>query len=173
MSSTNRTNIVRFGVIILLQGLILGRVALGGDQFNYISILFYPVLLMLLPIKTRRAVLLLIGLALGIVIDLFYDSVGVHASTCVFVAFMRPWVLQWFEPRGGFPVNANPTMHEFGAAWFTQYSAVILLLHLTFYFCVEVFSFVYLGQILLKIIMSFIVSFIAILIFTFLFNPKQ
>ena len=173
MSSTLLTNMIRFGVIILLQGLILRRVALGGTQFNYISVLFYPVLIALLPMKTPRAAMLLIGLALGIVVDLFYDSFGVHASACVFIAFMRPLVLQMLEPRGGYPVNASPTMRDFGVEWFTQYVGTLLLLHLIFYFSVEVFTFVYIGQILLKIITSFIVSFIAILIFMFLFNPKQ
>ncbi|MDX1406624.1 MAG: hypothetical protein R3330_00785 [Saprospiraceae bacterium] len=166
-------HIIRFGIIILLQGLILRRVALGGTQFNYISILFYPILLALLPIKTPRAALLLIGFVLGITIDLFYDSLGVHASACVFTAFMRPWILQILEPRGGYAVNVNPTMRDFGVAWFMQYAGSLLLLHLAFYFCVEVFTFVYVGQILLKTISSFIVSFIAILIFMFLFNPKQ
>ena len=116
---------------------------------------------------------LMIGLALGIVIDLFYDSLGVHASACVFAAFMRPLILQFLEPRGGYPVNANPTMREFGVVWFMRYSGSILLLHLAFYFCVEVFTFVYIGQILLKIIASFIVSFASVMIFMFLFNPKQ
>lgn len=173
MSSALWTNIIRFGVIILLQGLILRRIALGGTQFNYISILFYPVLIALLPMKTPRSAMLFIGFALGMILDLFYDSLGVHASACVFTAFMRPWVLQLLEPRGGYPVNANPTKRDFGPAWFTQYIGILLILHLTFYFCIEVFTFAYLGQILLKIVSSFIVSLGAILIFMFLFNPKQ
>lgn len=173
MSSALWTNIIRFGVVILLQGLILRRITLGGTQFNYISILFYPVLIALLPMKTPRSAMLLIGLVLGIILDLFYDSLGVHASACVFTAFIRPWVLQLLEPRGGYPVNAHPTMRDFGAAWFTQYVGILLILHLTFYFCIEVFTFAYLGQILIKVVTSFIVSLIAILIFVFLFNPKQ
>ena len=164
---------VRFGVIVLLQGLILRRIALGGTDFNFISVLFYPILIALLPMKTPRSALLLLGLLLGVVIDLFYDSLGVHASACVFIAFMRPLILQFLEPRGGYPVNANPTMRDFGVVWFMQYSGSLLLLHLTFYFCVEVFTFVYIGQILLKIFASFIVSFLSIVIFMFLFNPKQ
>ncbi|MDX1476880.1 MAG: hypothetical protein R3301_04205 [Saprospiraceae bacterium] len=173
MSALTSRHIIRFAVVILLQGLILRRIALGGMHFNYISILFYPILLALLPIKTPRAALLLIGLGLGLTIDVFYDSLGVHASACVFTAFIRPWILQILEPRGGYPVNVNPTIRDFGAAWFMQYMGTLLALHLLFYFSVEVFTFVYIGQILLKTVTSFIVSFMAILIFMFLFNPRH
>jgi len=37
----------------------------------------------------------------------------------------------------------------------------------------EVFTFVYLGQILIKVISSFVMSMLAILVYIMLFNPKS
>lgn len=165
--------ILRFIFIILLQGLILKRVALGGPHFNYLSILFYPVLIMLLPMKTPRALLLIIGFALGFCIDLFYESPGVHMSACVFIAFLRPFVLRIMEPRGGFPVNSNPNAHDFGKAWFMQYSGILLFFFLFFYFSVEVFSFSRFFEILLKTVSSFAISFLTILLYITIFNPRN
>ena len=173
MNSAFWTTGIRIVAIILLQGLIFRRIQLGGDQFNYISIIFYPVILMLLPMKTNRALLLVLGFFIGLMIDMFYDSAGLHASACVFIAFMRPVVLKFLEPRGGYPVNANPTLRDFGSAWFLRYSAIMLGLFLLFYFSVEVFTFVYIGEILLKVVVSFALSFMAILMYIFLFNPKE
>jgi rod shape-determining protein MreD len=164
---------LRFLVIILLQGLILKRIYLGGPHFNYLSIFFYPVLLMLLPMKTPRVALLLIGFGLGFLIDLFYESPGVHMSACVFLAFVRPLVLQFMEPRGGFPMNSNPTAGDFGLAWFMQYSGIMLFVFLFFYFSVEVFAFARIWEILLKVVSSFVVSFLVILLYISIFNPKN
>jgi hypothetical protein len=166
-------HLLRFILIILLQGLILKRIYIGGPHFNYLSILFYPVLLMLLPMKVSRSLLLLIGFALGFVIDLFYESPGVHMSACVFIAFVRPWVLKILEPRGGFPMNSNPTARDFGLAWFMQYSGILLFVFLFFYFSVEVFAFARFWEILLKTLSSFVVSFLAILLYISIFNPKN
>ena len=165
--------VLRFVFIILLQGLIFQRISLGGPHFNYIAILFYPVLLMLLPMKISRSLLLIIGFALGFAIDMFYESPGVHMSACVFMAFIRPWFLKLMEPRGGYPVNSNPTAHAFGLVWFMQYSGILLFLFLFFYFSVEVFTYFRFFEILLKTLSSFVVSFLAILLYVSIFNPRN
>ena len=115
----------------------------------------------------------MIGFALGLVIDLFYESPGVHMSACVFIAFVRPWVLKAMEPRGGYPVNSNPNAHDFGLVWFMQYSAILLALFLFFYFSVEVFTYARFFEILLKTLSSFVVSFLAILFYITIFNPRN
>ncbi|HLF62494.1 MAG TPA: hypothetical protein VI603_02020 [Saprospiraceae bacterium] len=166
-------HVLRFFFIILLQGLILKRIYLGGPQFNYLAILFYPVLIMLLPMKTSKALLLVIGFVLGFVIDMFYESPGVHMSACVFIAFVRPWILKIMEPRGGFPVNSNPTAQDFGLVWFMQYSGILLFTFLFVYFSAEVFTFSRFLEILLKTFSSFIVSFLAILLYITIFNPRD
>ena len=165
-------SIVRFIVIVLVQVLILKRINFGWENFNYISILIYPLFLFLLPLRTSRPALLFIGFILGITVDIFYDSMGVHAAASVFTAYIRPILLKFLEPRGGFPVNASPTKHAFGSNWFLLYSGILLLAHLLFYFSVEVFTFVYFFEILLKTIFSFIFSFIVMVLTVFLFNPK-
>ena len=166
-------SIIRFVLIILLQGLIFRRIHLGAAQFNYIAILFYPVLLFLLPMKISRTALLFVGAALGLCIDLFYESLGVHMSACVFVAFLRPVVLNIMEPRGGYPANASPTAGAFGMQWFMQYAGILLSLFLLFYFAVEVFAASRFFEILLKTLSSFVVSFLVILLYIAIFNPKD
>jgi hypothetical protein len=117
--------------------------------------------------------LLIIGFVLGFAIDLFYESPGVHMSACVFLAFIRPWVLKILEPRGGYPANSNPTANDFGLVWFMQYSGILLFIFLFFYFSVEVFTFSRFLEILLKTFSSFVVSFLAVFLYISIFNPRN
>jgi len=173
MNSLLLKNLIRAVVLVLLQGLVLQRIYVGGMSFNYFSLIMYPVVIMILPIQTSRAALVFIGFALGLAVDLFYGSLGVHASACLFIAFIRPLVLRFMEPRGGYPIPSSPLPRAFGLQWFVQYAGLMLVFYLLFYFSVEVFTFVYTGQILIKTISSFILSMLGILAYITLFNPKS
>ncbi len=172
MNSLLLNNLIRAVVFVLLQGLVLQRIYVGGASFNYFSLIMYPVVIMLLPIQTSRTALVFIGFALGLIVDLFYGSLGVHASACLFIAFIRPMVLRFMEPRGGYPIPSSPVPGRFGLRWFVQYASLMLVFYLLFYFSVEVFTFAYLGQILIKTISSFVLSMLAIFAYIMLFNPK-
>ena len=165
-------HIIRAVIIVLLQGLVFQRIYIGGPSFNFFALIVHPVILMLLPVKTSRLMLVVFGFIVGLSVDIFYSSLGVHASAAVFVAFMRPYIMQLLEPRGGYPVASVPSNRAFGLNWFIRYSALMLGLYLLFYFSVEVFTFVYAGQIILKTISSFVLSYLAILAYVILFNPK-
>lgn len=163
----------RFILLLLIQGLILHRLNIGGAQFNYIHILIYPLFIMLLPVQTGRILLILLGFFLGISVDIFYDSPGLHASAAVFTAFIRPFVLSAIEPRGGYKINSVPTKNQFGTQWFVRYVSILLILHLFWYFSIEVFQLTQILKILLKTISSFIASILFIGLYVIIFNPKS
>jgi hypothetical protein len=150
-------NILRFGLLVLLQGLILHRINLGGSQFNYILIFIYPLFIVLLPIQIGRGLLILLAFLLGLSIDVFYDSPGLHASASVFTAFIRPFVLVSVQPRGGYKINALPNREQFGFNWFFRYCSILLVFHLFWYFLIEAFQ----------------LSQIFMVLYVLIFNPKD
>ena len=77
--------ILRFIVLVAIQVFILNNIQLGGVINPYLYILF----LLTLPVQTPRLLLLLIGFALGISIDMFQNSTGIHAFACVLIAFFK------------------------------------------------------------------------------------
>jgi len=160
-------------VVLLFQFVLLKRIDLSFGSFNYIHILIYPLLILFLPLKTPRVVLLLTALAIGLTVDFFYDSPGVHASALLFMAFMRKYVLRILEPVEGYNIDQNLSVKRMGFTWLLGYVAILLFLHLCWYFSVEAFSFVYLKEILLRIISSFVASFVIIVLFLFVYNPKD
>lgn len=173
MSNIVFANILRFFGLVFVQVFIFKKIVIGGSNFNYISLIIYPIFLMLLPLRTPHSVLVFLGFLIGIVIDAFYNSYGVHASACVFVGFIRPLVLNMLEPRGKYTQNTSPTKKRLGANWFFVYSSTILFAHLFFYFSVEAFTYYYIGEILLKTVSSFLISIVIVMLYQFIFDPME
>jgi hypothetical protein len=171
MNSIIVANAWRFFGLIIVQGLVLQNAGAGWEHFPYLHIILFPLFILLLPLRTPRALVILLGFLMGLAVDSFYNSLGVHASAAVFTAFARPYVLNAIEPRGGYNVNYSPTAARWGMGWFLRYSIIMIALHLIFYFFVEAFTFVHFFDTLLNIIVSFFFSMICVVIYQIIFNP--
>lgn len=164
-------HIWRLVLLLVLQIVVLRRIHLGGESFNYISLYIYPLFLMLLPQKIPQPLLIGIGFVTGLLVDIFYNSPGVHAGTCVFITFFRPFLLNLLEPPSEYKEDAGLTKKSYGYAWFLGYSALFIFLHLFFYFSLEAFTFVHIKEILLRTGSSFVLSWIMIVLYMVTFDP--
>ncbi len=173
MSNVVMTNLLRFIALLFIQVLLLKNIHLGGQSFNYIHIVIYPLFLILLPLRTPHSILVLVGFAMGILVDAFYDTYGVHASACVFTGFIRPYILAMFAPKGGYNLNFSPTKKRFGINWFLGYAATMFFLHLFFYFSVDAFTFYYIAEIFLRTVSTFLVSMLIVLIYMLVLDPEE
>ena len=169
MSDLFIANIFRFIGIFLVQVLILKNVDINT---NYVNLYIYPLFILLLPIKMQRVWVLLIAFFFGLGIGLFYDMHGIHAATCVFIAYIRTGLFSIMEPRGGYDTKLSPNKHNFGMSWFLQYTGILMFIHLLFVFMLDAFDFAYFGSVMLKTILSYILSMLLLIIFTYVFNPK-
>lgn len=165
-------NIRRFLIILLLQVLVLKQVDISWENFDYIFLMIYPIFILLLPLKVTRSIQIFLAFVLGISIDLFYDTPGLHTSALLFTAFIRKYILKFLEPVEGYSIDSTPTIRKYGFNWFLIYSSLLMFVHLLFFFSVEAFSFVFFFDILLKTIFSFIFSQIIIVLYVLILNPK-
>jgi hypothetical protein len=165
------TQALRFVGLVLLQGLLLQRFELGGPILGHLFVILFPIFIFLLPLRTPRPLIIFLGFLIGLAVDLFYDSPGLHASAGAFTGFFRKWPLKWLEPRGAYNVNYSPTVRRMGWPWFFRYSAIMTGAHLIFYFCVEAFTFAFYVDITLNVLVSFPVSYLFILMFIRIFDP--
>lgn len=141
-----------------------------GPPFH---ILLWPLFLLFLPIELGTPLAVLLGFALGILVDFMYGSLGVHASAGAFSAYARSFILAAYEPKGGFSGRETvPSPVWFGWPWFLQVSGIFFLLHLFWYFSVEAFTFYYIGTILLKTAVAWLLTMAFVAIYAFIFNPK-
>jgi len=172
MNSVFTKTIFRFTLLLLLQVAVFKQFMPDWGHASYFHAMIYPAFIMNLPFRINKITVILLGFLFGILLDFFYSSPGVHASACVFTAFIRPTVLNITKPQSEYDILHSPTIAHYGFVWFATYSAIMLFVHLLFYFSVEAFTFVYIGQILLKTFASFIVSYLLIILFQFIINPK-
>lgn len=161
--------IIRFFSLLLFQTIILNNINIHGLVNPFV----YPLFILLLPIGLAHGIVLLIGFLMGISVDIFSNSMGLHAFVSVFIAFVRPFILQSIAPGGGYEAENKPTIKSMGISWFATYTVIMILLHHSVLFFMEVLSFSNFGWTVLKIILSGIFSIALIFIWEYLFYPKK
>lgn len=127
----------------------------------------------MLPFETPKVLSLIIAFLLGIAIDMFYDTMGMHAAASVFMAFARPGVLKIFSPRDGYENETKPTIKYLGISWFLSYSSTLIVLHHLVLFYTEIFNFSEFFSTLLRVIISSIFTLLLVVISQYFFYHKK
>jgi len=129
-------NIARFVVLMLVQVLVLNNVQFLGFINPYIYVLF----IISLPVKTPRWLSLILAFILGITIDVFTNTLGLHAFACVLIAFLRNSLINIFAHNED-NINFTPSFNTFGTADYIKYVFISVLIHHFTLYYMEVFSF--------------------------------
>ncbi len=166
--------IIRALLVLLLQVLVLKRVGLSNSWLMQNGDIFiYPVIVLLMPFRLSRHYVILIGFVIGLILDMFYDTIGVHTFALTATAYARGLLLAYLEPRGGYQLSMSPTIFSMGLNWVLTFTSFSVAIHTFLYFTAEVFTFVYIGQILLKTVITFGLSMIVVMGYHLLFNPRR
>jgi len=91
MNSTLLVNTFRFVLLLALQILVFNNMNFGG----YASAFPYILFIILYPVNGNKSNLLIASFFLGLVMDLFSNSGGVHATACVLLAYLRPYFFKF------------------------------------------------------------------------------
>ena len=126
-----------FILLVLFQGLILNNIEFGG----YVVPFLYVIFILALPFETPKWLVLILGFILGITIDSFTNTLGMHTSATLFMAFCRAYVLKLIEPRGGYEFSSKPNVQSMGLSWYFLYATVLVVIHHFFLFYIESFKF--------------------------------
>ena len=139
----------------------------AGWCFLYLGFLLF------LPLATPIVVQLLLAFGIGLTVDICFDTSGLHAAAAVLLAFARPWVLRLLTPRDGYDAQDSANIHQMGGQWFAVYLGLLLLIHHTAFFVLELGSFRHFGLTLVKIGASFAFTSVALLIVQLLFFSQR
>ncbi|MEZ4839707.1 rod shape-determining protein MreD [Flavobacterium sp.] len=167
MNSTIIVNIIRFILLILAQVAIFSKINFLGFINPYPYILF----IILYPVNGNKNGLLLASFFLGITMDMFSDSGGVHAASCLTLAYMRP---SFFKFSFGLSyeyqtvkINERLTPERF------SFLLISVLTHHIIFFLLEIFRFTFFWDILLRTILSTIFTLILCILLIYLFKPTK
>ncbi|WP_375239577.1 rod shape-determining protein MreD [Aurantibacter sp.] len=167
MNKVISQNIIRFIVLVLVQVGILNHINFLGDINPYLYVLF----IILFPLRNNRLAFLIIVFFLGLSIDMFSDTGGIHAGASVFLAYIRPLITKF----------SFGTLNEFYSVKFNNidfakrliYIVIIVFIHHLMMFSLEYFSFTHIITILKHTLLSGLFTTILILLTTTIFSNNS
>lgn len=169
MNNVTFRNIARFILLMLVQVLVLNNMNLGGYLNPYIYVLF----ILLLPANISKSFLLILAFFTGLTVDYFGNTLGLHAAASVLMAFARPGVLNLFFKNIEFNSGEEPGISKIGVGGFLRYTLVLVFIHHSALFFLEVFSFNDFLTTLYRIGLSTLLSTLIIMITVLLFSKKK
>ncbi len=152
-----------FIVLVAVQVLFLNQIQFSGFINPYIYILF----IMLLPLNSPRYAVLLLAFAIGLAVDVFSNSLGMHTAAAVFIAYLRPIIIRAITNREE-ELSDYPSLAKTGFAWFTTYTTIMVVIHHVVLFYIEVFSFQNFFSTLYRVFLSSIFSIFVIVLSQFI-----
>jgi rod shape-determining protein MreD len=171
-------NILRFCVIILLQILILNKITLRWwnepSGFPVFIPYVYPLFILLLPFETPVWALLIIGFILGMTVDTFMNTAGMHACATILIAYLRTNVLSAILPRNLSEYsNQHPSIKSMGWMPFLVYSGFLIILHHSVFFTIELWNFSNFGSLFLKVMAASVTSMLFVVVYLLLFTKQN
>jgi len=170
MTSRLSLHIIHFVVYSVLQILLIRNLILFDKAFCFIYIAF----LLLLPLDMDRLLQMIIGFVTGLLMDIFYDSLGIHTAASVLLMYLRPYWLNTTVKRESGDSATTPILKNLGFENFSLYVLPLIFVHHLALFYIE------LGGIqplffytLLKVVFSTLLTYLIIVIFQYLFYSKQ
>jgi len=158
---------IRFVALLLVQVLIFNNINFLG----YINPYIYVIFILVYPAKNNRLVFLLVAFLLGMLMDMFVDSGGVHAAASVFLAYVRPVFLKF-----SFGTLYEHQTIKFGAVEFVSllgYVSLGVVFHHLILFLLEIFNMAQILLILKKTLFSSGLTIILSILFILLFRRRK
>lgn len=168
MIRTGIIHIILFFVYVLAQVMVLKNLVLFDSAFCFLYVAF----ILLLPFELSATVTVLIGFLVGFTIDIFYDSMGLHAFATVLMSYARTYWLAVITPQGGYDSGNSPTISTNGIQWFLVYTIPLVFIHHFILFFLEASGFDLFWFTMLKIMGSLFFTMIVI-IFLQLLVPQR
>ncbi len=157
----------RFIILILVQVFILNHINFLGYLNPYIYIVF----ILLAPITIHKSLFLFLSFILGLTIDMFGDSGGVHAAACLVITYLRPVVLRFVFGLSYEFQTVKLSNVGFGER--LAYVTLLVFIHHIVLFSLETFNFSHILLIAKKTLFSSIFSIVVIMLILVLFRRKD
>ena len=158
---------LRFIALLLVQVVVCNNINFLG----YINPYIYIVFIFLFPIRDSRIVLLLVSFLLGMLVDMFSDSGGVHAAAAVTLAYARPLLLKM--SFGMLYEHQSVKFSNTDIDSLITYVGLGTLLHHFILFSLEVFNITNILLILKKTLFSGIFTIILSILIIVLFSRNK
>jgi rod shape-determining protein MreD len=152
--------IARFVVLVCLQVLVFNRFLFQGYFNPYVYILF----IIYLPTTVPRWGTLLWAFGLGLAVDIFENSAGLHAAASVFLAYLRPVFLGYLT-RGTEQDRSAISFRKIAPFALGVYALSCIFMHHLLLFSLESFHLSEWKSIIKRTFFSTLFTFVFVLLF--------
>ncbi|MFV7235457.1 MULTISPECIES: rod shape-determining protein MreD [Flavobacterium] len=167
MNSTLLVNIFRFVLLLAVQIIIFNNMNFLG----YISPFPYLLFIILYPVNGNKSGLLIASFLLGLIMDMFSNSGGIHATACLVLAYFRPYIFKFsfglsYEYQ---TIKLNDVLTP------ERFSFILLsvVIHLFTLFLLEAFQLSFFFDILLRTLLSSVFTILICIIIIYLIKPNK
>ena len=155
--------IILLPLFLFVQIYILNEVMFA----SYINPYLYLIILFVMPFKTQKWFLLIYAFILGLSVDIFSETLGMHSTACLIIALLKQSITKITIPHNIIEENDELISQKIGVKSFILFTSILVFIHHSILFVLEHASIDH--RILLKIILSTIISSIIITICQFFF----
>ena len=160
-------HLIRFILLVLVQVLVFNQLNFLG----FINPMVYILFLFWYPIKENRMLFIGLGFLLGLVVDIFSDTLALHTAATVTIAYLRPAVMR-FVFGVNYEFQSFKLSNTTRVQQFTFLALIILVHHLVFY-SLEIFSLANLLLILKKVVFNALGTMILCMLLSSLFSAEK
>ena len=152
--------VLTFVIYLVLQLLVIRNFVFFDVAFCFV----YIACILLIPDEIDPIWVILISFLIGLLVDIFYNTAGVHASACVMIGYLRSYIIKFLFPTKGVESDITISLKEMGGERFIRYVAILTIIHHSLLFFVEAGGFQFFLITVLKIICSVIFTMFLIII---------
>jgi len=166
MKNSVLVNSIRFIALVLVQVSIFNNINFLG----YINPLPYVLFIIAFPFRANNSLTIFLAFVLGVTLDFFDNSGGVHATACLISAYIRPILL-----RFAFGISFEYQSLKLSVVPFNQrliYISAFVIIHHLVLFSLEVFNLSSILYILQKTLFTSIFTIFLCVLFQILFSAK-
>jgi rod shape-determining protein MreD len=167
MNSALLVNIFRFILLLAIQIIVFNNM----NFFGFISPFPYLLFIILYPVNGNKSGLLVASFLLGLTMDMFSNSGGIHATSCLILAYFRPYLFKFsfglsYEYQ---TVKLNDVLTP------ERFSFILLsvVIHHLVLFLLEAFQFSFIWDILIRTVFSSLFTIIICIVIIYLIKPNK
>ncbi len=139
-------------IYLLLQIILIRNFVLFDVAFCFV----YVACILLLPDDIAPVWVIMISFLIGLLVDIFYNTAGIHAASSVAIGYLRPYIIKFLFPGRSAENEVVVSLGEMGAERFVRYVLFMTIVHHSLLFFIEAGGFQFFLITILKVICSII-----------------
>lgn len=167
-SKTIFLNIFRWIVLLFVQIFLLRNLSFYNLSTPFVYVLF----ILVLPFRIPNLLLFIIAFGTGLTMDAFYDTMGVHTTACVALAFVRILFISVSLNRDAID-EPEPSLGNMGFKWFSIYAVLCIFVHHLVVFFLEAFKLSELAYTFGRSLLSVVFTMFTVLLVEAIFHNRK